>query len=185
MWNRIRQFCRAVVAKAPDEEEMMMLKSLLADSAINMFLQLTVADQRHSLNVLYTARKLYNEHEKGYQNMDYDLLQRCCILHDIGRGGDMTTMKKTLSVLLDKLCHEWAVQRGEERQAIFGEMLYRYYHHGEISYSMLKTISMENEAEIVKLHHRSQKELQEIAEAGSRWAVSQELKILMKADSLN
>lgn len=185
MWNRIRQFCRAVVAKAPDEAEMMMLKSLLPDSAINMFLQLTVADQRHSLNVLYTAKTVYSDQREQYQKLDYELLQRCCILHDIGRGGDMTTMKKTLSVLMDKLCHEWAVQRGDEHNSFFGEMLYRYYHHGEISCDMLKTIGMVSEAEIVKLHHRPQAELQKMAQNGNHWAESQELKILMEADSLN
>lgn len=182
MFNRIKQFFRAVTAEAPSDNEMEEIKKLVPDKALVSFLQLTIADQRHSLNVYYTARNLAGQHDK---KLDDELLYRCAILHDIGRGGNMTTMKKTLSVLLDKFLHEWSVARGNEANRFLGEMLHRYYHHGEISGAMLRQAGMNREADIVELHHVPMDRLIIMAAEGNQAAGSQELKLLIMADSIN
>lgn len=182
MFNRVKQFVRAIMAVPPSDDEMAEIEKMIPESAVDKFLQLTVADQRHSLNVMYTAEKLASQHDC---HVDASLLQRCALLHDIGRGSDMTTMKKTLSVLMDKFLHAWSVERGDRQHGIFGEMLYRYYHHGEISAKMLRAIGMTREADIVELHHVSVDKLHQMAANDNKVAASKELEILILADSLN
>lgn len=182
MFNRIKQFTKAVMAVAPNDDEMAMIKDLIPQEAVDRFLQLTVADQRHSLNVMYTAEKLSSQNDC---HVNTKLLRRCALLHDIGRGGDMTTMKKTLSVLMDKFLHKWSVARGDMQHGLFGEMLHRYYHHGEISAEMLREIGLIDEADIVELHHVPADRLRKMSENDNKVAASSELKLLILADSLN
>lgn len=182
MFNRVKQFVRAIIAVPPSDDEMAEIEKMIPESAVDKFLQLTVADQRHSLNVLYTARKIAKQYDDC---IDVELLQRCAILHDIGRGGNMTTMKKTLAVLMNKFIHKWSVARGAEQRGFMGEMLYRYYHHGEISANMLRQICMEREADVVELHHVPSEKLMIMAANGNKAAASKELEILILADSLN
>lgn len=182
MFNRIKQFTKAVMAVAPNDDEMAMIKDLIPQEAVDRFLQLTVADQRHSLNVMYTAEKLSSQNDC---HVNTKLLRRCALLHDIGRGSDMTTMKKTLSVLMDKFLHAWSVERGDRQHGFFGEMLYRYYHHGEISAEILRVMGLTREADIVELHHVSIDKLHKMAANDNKVAASKELEILILADSLN
>ena len=67
----------------------------------NYFFAMRVYDQRHVLNVAYTAQKIIEQNQ--YENIDCNLLIRACLLHDIGRTAkDICLMDKVTSVLLGK-----------------------------------------------------------------------------------
>ncbi len=151
MINRIRQFFRGLFAKPPDIKEQNIIKALLSPDAQQAFYNMTRADQRHSLNVLVTATGLVDLEKIGDR---MPLLQRCCLLHDIGRGPDMGVFRKSYAVLFDRFFHDWAVKYGS-RESVnpVREMLFRYYHHPEISCDMLKTMGMEQEGNIISRHH--------------------------------
>lgn len=182
MMKRIKQFLRAIVANGPSEEENKILKKYLTSEAEKYFRKMTIPDQRHVLNVFYTANELQKNKKMPVDNF---LLNRCCLLHDIGRGRKMTTFCKTLSVILDKLCHQWAVERGNNKNKFLGDMLYHYYHHAELSADILRSIGMEKEASIVELHHHDEEKLKKLYQQGNKAAGSNVLKFLKEADDLN
>ena len=182
MMKRIKQFSRALVAKGPSEDENKILKKYLTLEAEKYFRSMTIPDQRHVLNVFYTANELQKNKKLPVDNF---LLNRCCLLHDIGRGRKMTTFCKTFSVILDKLCHRWAVRRGDSKEKFLGDMFYHYYHHAELSATILRNIGMKEEASIVELHHHDEEKLKEMYQQGNKIAGSNELKILKEADDLN
>ncbi len=151
MTNRIKQFFRGLFAKPPDTEEQNIIKDLLSPEAQQAFYHMTKADQRHSLNVLATASSLADQNEIGG---GMPLLQRCCLLHDIGRGPDMGVFRKSYAVLFDRFFHDWAVKYGSRTSSNpLREMLFRYYRHPEISCDMLRNMGMEQEGNIISRHH--------------------------------
>ncbi len=176
MSNRVRQFIRGIMAKGPDNKERQMIDELLEPRARQVFFSMNVADQRHSLNVLYTALKFAQNEDK---HIDLDFLKRCCLLHDVGRGDKMGCFRKSYAVLLDKLFHEWAIKIGGSINTNpLNEIMYRYYHHAEISSDILKNMGMEREANIVLRHHSGEKT--DLAADEMRI-----LEILMMADEIN
>ncbi len=159
MLYRIRQFTRGILAKGPDKTEKTLIEELLAVEGQKLFYNMNIADQRHCLNVLYTAWQLVEAGELGtFWSRDSEagkLLSRCCLLHDVGRGKAMGPIRKTWAVLMDKLFPIWSRQHGRcnSRSYVRG-LLYRYYHHGEISSDLLLPLGMSREAAIVALHHK-------------------------------
>ena len=100
MIKRIRQFWRAIKAKLTVEDKVFIDK-YLNDEEQKLFFAMRVYDQRHVLNVAYTAQKIIEQ--KQYENVDYNLLIRACLLHDVGRTAkDICLMDKVTSVLLGK-----------------------------------------------------------------------------------
>lgn len=176
MRSRIVQFFRGILANPPDHKEQNMINDLLPPNAQQAFYSMTTADQRHTLNVLADARRIA---AASHFDGDMDLLGRCCLLHDIGRGPQMDSFKKSYAVLFDKIFPRWARQNGQApSHNPLKEMLYRYYQHPKISHDILKEIGMEQEARIVLQHH-----------SGDEGSLSAEeariLAILMQADEIN
>ena len=101
MIKRIRQFWRAIKAKLTVEDEVFIDK-YLNDEEQKLFFAMQVYDQRHVLNVAHTAKKIIEQNQ--YENIDYNLLIRACLLHDVGRTAkDICLMDKVTSVLLGKI----------------------------------------------------------------------------------
>ena len=178
MLKRVIQFFKGVLAKGPDKEEQNTINDLLSPEAQQAFYQMTVADQRHTLNVMKTAVEIA-EKQGVAGSFDMDFLKRCCLLHDIGRGPKMNSIRKSYGVLLDKFCHGWSLENSQKpSDSYFKDIMYRYYNHPEIGCSELMKLGMIHEADIVLRHH-SGKDEELLAH---EQAV---LRILMEADRLN
>lgn len=185
MLYRIKQFIRGFCAKKPTAEEMQFINLWLPPKGRKLFAAMNTADQRHSLNVLYTAkqnleRDYQREADADYtQSYSFVLLARCCLLHDIGRGHFMGPIRKSIAVLLDKIFPIWARQHGRyASESYIGGLLHRYYHHAELSAELLQKNGFLTEARIVALHHKK----------GSGWLNEEErkvLELLREADGMN
>ncbi len=170
------QFFRGIFAQGPDINEQNMINDLLPPKAQQAFYSMTLADQRHSLNVLESALQLVQD-ESQYDSIA--LLKRCCLLHDIGRGPHMGSFKKALAVLMDKFFHGWAQKQGQVAGGEFyKDILYRYYNHPQISSEMLQAMGMEQEANIVLRHHNGDTSTLSDLEITV-------LRLLMQADEIN
>lgn len=76
-----------------------------------------VYDQRHVLNVAYTAQKIIEQNQ--YENIDCNLLIRACLLHDVGRTAkDICLMDKVTSVLLGKFLPQKSKQWASEAEKL-------------------------------------------------------------------
>lgn len=173
--GRVGQFLRAVRARVT-AEDLGFMASHLPEPARALFLAMHKADQRHALNVAYTALELSEER----QGIDREFLLRCCLLHDVGRvRGTMDVWGKVWGVLAEKLLSQ-AVRRWLEKEKAEhfwqrpGLALYVYRCHAEIGAGKLEALGLLEEAELVRLHHRPETALDR-----------EELKILKRADALN
>lgn len=177
MIERVRQFWRAINAKLTDEDYKY-IRSKLSDKEQNLFFAMRIYDQRHVLNVAHTALKL----SKQYKYVDINLLERACLLHDVGRTAkDICLMDKVIAVLLHKflphLAKGLAQQCNSESKSFWQERkhaLFIYEHHAQIGAEKLEVIGLNDIAKIIKYHHDK-----------SHIDDCIELKILQQADSLN
>lgn len=177
MFYRIKQFVAGVMAQGPDREESMRIEKILPLKARELFYGMNRGDQRHSLKVMYTAEALWDSSQDNEEKRD--LLLRCCLLHDIGRGKQMGPIRKTCAVILDKIHPIWSRRYGRcDSQSYIRGLLYRYYHHGELSGEMLMDIGMVSEAKVAARHHKK-------SAAGLTDGEAQVWKILRQADSVN
>lgn len=159
MFYRIKQFVKGIFAKAPNAQEKLLVDKILPEKARRLFYNMNRADQRHSLQVMYTAEQIWHSSQEDDENDEpLELLRRCCLLHDVGRGRKMGSIRKSWAVILDKVHPIWSRRHGrcDSRSYVRG-LLYRYYHHGEISGEMLMSIGLAQEARIVALHHKKSK----------------------------
>ena len=182
MIGRIQQFARAIVAKSPSKAEQEMLSDILSVEAQRLFLAMSVADQRHSLRVWETAQSLLDDREdpgmKPLNQQQIGLLQRCSLLHDIGRGSAMGPIRKSFGVLLHKFCPLWGQGQTGANQGYFAQIAYRYYQHPCIGSEMLRSLGMTEEAAIIKLHHS-------VGPNQLSQEQKQVLTLLQQADSMN
>ena len=80
---------------------------------------------------------------------------------------------------MDKIHPIWSRRYGRcDSQSYIRGLLYRYYHHGELSGEMLMDIGMVSEAKVAARHHKK-------SAAGLTEAEAQVWKILRQADSVN
>ena len=179
MFRRVKQFFSAILAKVNADDEVF-LTDYLTIAEQKMFRQLTVPDQRHSLNVAYTAQQLAGRSPR----LRLRLLIRAALLHDVGRAQhNLSTANKILAVLLSATFPYFALQWAEsdERPSNFSvierfhQSLFIYYHHGEIGARRLQELGSELEIiQMVARHHQL---------AASDDAA--ELVILRQADQMN
>lgn len=178
MIQRIKQFYRAVTAHI-NNEDLKFINTYLNKNEQNLFFSMHVYDQRHVLNVAYTAQNLIR-FDRGSVNKR--LLIKSCLLHDTGRTAkDISLWDKVFAVLLDKylskIAHKIAKYNNNPDRSFFDKRrhaLFIYYNHAYISGEKLQNIGLCEIAEIVKYHH-----------SPPRAGDCQELIILRKADSLN
>lgn len=175
MSKRIKQVVSALTAhiSLADRE---FVKQYLDQKEANFFWQMNLPDQRHALNVAYTALELAADNE----DVDQTLLLKCALLHDIGKvKGDVSTADKIITVILDTLIPRWAKSWGRlgrgGKVANLRHAMYIYYHHAARGAAMLKDAGISGQVtEIVARHH-------EAPSAGE----PPELRLLRTADSLN
>lgn len=97
MKQRIIQFWRAVNASLNDKD-IAFVNRYLNEKEQKLFFAMRIYDQRHALNVSYTACDLMKN-----RHVDEKLLLKACLLHDVGRTKrDICLLDKVFAVLLDK-----------------------------------------------------------------------------------
>lgn len=183
MIGRVKQFWRALRAKITDSDRVFISKYLNAKEQ-GLFFAMQIFDQRHALNVAYTAKLI--QKEQSIKNIDEFLLIKACLLHDIARTKkDICLGDKVINVLITKFASQksknWAENAkylSKIKQKSFWQRrkyaLYLYYYHAQIGADMLAEIGLDKVSQIVRYHH-----------ANLKSNISQELKILRQADNLN
>ena len=183
MWQRIIQFWRAINAKIKFEDKVFIQKHL-NEQEQDLFFAMRIYDQRHVLNVAYTAQKIIKtEH---ILDIDKTLLIKACLLHDIGRKAqDVCLFDKVINVLLAKFLPQKSKQWSEKAQilqSVFPRSFWQrrrfamfvYYNHAQLGAKKLETIGLVEIANIIKYHHSPFND-----------NMKKELQILCRADSLN
>lgn len=156
MVNRVKQVISALTAKIIPDDKLFVSHYLTADEQV-LFWGMNLPDQRHVLNVAYTALKLAKEH----QNIDRKLLVKCALLHDVGKiKGDVSTMDKIMTVMGHHLAPRWAKQWGRlgrgGRFRNIRHAFYIYFHHAHRSATMLQAIgACPRMLEIIAKHHEA------------------------------
>lgn len=173
MMKRIRQFFHAVFANVAAEDRAF-LEEKLNRGQQALFFGMSVPDQCHALRTAQTAISLAGNAEG---KVDFPLLTRCALLHDIGRrDGEFGIFWKCFAVLFADLFPSQAQEYGDGAHG--DGVLYRkmrvYYHHAEIGAAMLLREGFAAEAEIVRRHHKAPAEDD-----------PPELRILRMADEMN
>ena len=160
MFRRIQQFIRAVTATVDANDGRFLAKHLTVAEQ-GLFQQMTVPDQRHALNVAYTAQQL----AKKFPGLRLRLLMRAALLHDVGRTQfNLSTVDKVFAVLFSvafpKFSQRWAKPKTPRHNfstvARFQHVLFVYYHHGKIGARRLQNLGVETELiEMVAKHHQT------------------------------
>ncbi|MBU2702630.1 putative nucleotidyltransferase with HDIG domain [Sporomusaceae bacterium BoRhaA] len=179
MFKRVKQFLRALTAKI-DQADEDFLSHYLTTTEQALFQQMTLPDRRHSLNVAYCAQQLM----KPMMHSKQRLLVRSALLHDIGRAEkNLSTAMKVMAVLFSaafpNFSRRWSETKGTKYikydLANFRQVLFVYYHHGEMGACRLQKLGAEPEIiELVAKHH-------DLPAADD----SPELVILRQADQMN
>ena len=108
MWNRIRQVISALTAVI-EPQDRRFIEAHLEKEEQKLFWQMNLPDQRHVLNVAYTALQL----SKAHLHIKHELLVKCALLHDVGKiKGDVSTLDKIITVLAHNLFPAWAKRWG-------------------------------------------------------------------------
>lgn len=155
LWRRIHQFYTAVQA-AVRAEDKVFLKKYLSEQEQVLFAEMGLPEQRHCLDVAYTAIQLAS----GLPGIDNGLLLRCALLHDVGKKkGDIPVLYKVLTVLANhffpRKSRELARQSVADERRDFRHALYIYYYHGELGREKLLAMHLSELAEIVGKHHKA------------------------------
>lgn len=154
MLNRVKQVWSALTARVTPADQAFVAAHLNAREQA-LFQDMAVPDQRHSLNVAYTALKLAADQPAA----DKALLAKCALLHDVGKKrGDVSTLDKILTVVVFGL---WP--RGAEKIAAPGRggtvqnirhAFYIYRHHAARSAALVRQAgSAPPVAAIISRHH--------------------------------
>ncbi len=175
MNKRVKQVVAALTARI-EERDQIFIDKYLSKAEAAFFEQMNLPDQRHALNVAYTALALVADQK----HIDQDLLVKCAILHDVGKvKGDVSTADKIITVILDTFMPQWAKSWGREGRggkiANLRHAVYIYYNHAARGSAMLAAAGMPlSITEIIARHHEAP-------------AVGEppELTLLRAADNLN
>lgn len=175
MLNRINQVISALTAKITEQDEVFLAEHLNAREQ-KLFWQMNLPDQRHALNVTYTALKL----AQNKAGLNLTVLTKGALLHDVGKvRGDVSTLDKIATVIAHKLFPGWAKSWGKmgrgSKLANVRHAFYIYFNHASRSAAMLKQIGANPlVTDIVGKHHKAPAE-----------SDPPELIILRAADNMN
>lgn len=173
--SRVKQVISALTAHIEETDRNFVAEYLTCEEQ-KLFWSMNLPDQRHALNVAYTARELV----LARYDINLELLTKAALLHDVGKvKGDVSTFDKIITVLADKIAPTWARQwgamgRGSKLDNV-KHAFYIYFHHAERSAE--KLIALKTSAKLVAIvawHHQ-----REVSGDPA------ELKILKHADDLN
>lgn len=175
MLKRVKQVVAAVTAEITPEDELF-VRRYLNKKEQTLFWGMNLPDQRHVLNVAYTALQLVENKE----NINKDLLITCALLHDVGKiKGDVSTIDKIITVIGHKVSPGWAQKWGRlgrgNKFKNLRHAFYIYFHHAQRSASMLQEIGVKPQVvDIVAKHHKAPADHDPL-----------ELVFLRKSDDLN
>jgi putative nucleotidyltransferase with HDIG domain len=173
--KRVKQVIAALTARITKQDRAFVARYLVPAEA-GLFWQMNLPDQRHALNVAYTARDLAAREA----NVNQELLIRCALLHDVGKiKGDVSTADKIITVILDKIAPAWVRRWGRSgrggKVANLRHAVYIYYHHAARGAAMLQAAGVAEEiTAIVARHHETPAD-----------GEPPELRLLREADNLN
>lgn len=142
----------------------------------SLFYGMNLPDQRHALNVTYSALAL----AKARSGVNTELLVKSALLHDVGKmRGDVSTLDKILTVIAHKLAPVWAKGWGRHgrgtKLANLRHAVHIYFHHPERSAELLASIDAAQDViGIVRRHHEAQQDDEPV-----------ELTILRQADDMH
>lgn len=175
MLKRVKQVVAAVTAEITPEDRLF-VNQYLNTKEQTLFWGMNLPDQRHVLNVAYTALQLTVNQE----NIDENLLITCALLHDVGKvKGDVSTMDKIMTVIGHKVSPLWAQKWGRlgrgNKLKNLRHAFYIYFHHAQRSANMLQEIGTKPQVvDIVAKHHKTPADQDPL-----------ELVLLRKSDDLN
>lgn len=157
MLKRVKQVVKALTAAITAADREFVSRELLPAEQ-QLFWSMNKPDQRHALDVAYTALRL----AEGRSDINQQLLIQCALLHDVGKvKGDVSTFDKIAAVIAHKAAPHWAKRwakagRGS-RVANLRHAFHTYFHHAERSAEFLQQ-SGSNAAvvAIVRRHHQAE-----------------------------
>lgn len=154
MITRVRQVVSAFTARISQADKDFVAAHLNPPEQA-LFWGMNLPDQRHALNVAYTAGRLAG----GNDRIDCRLLTKCALLHDVGKVyGDVSTADKIITVIAHRLAPHWAKRwgrpgRGNKLQNL-RHAFYVYFHHPARSAALLQQAGTAAAiADIVAKHH--------------------------------
>lgn len=156
MLNRVKQVLSAITAKITVNDRKFVAENLNQEEQ-KLFWGMNLPDQRHALNVAYTALNL----AQNDSNINLGILKKCALLHDVGKvKGDVSTMDKIITVLAHKIAGKHAKQWGRpgkgSKLANLRHAVYIYFNHSERSAAMLQAIDeCPLVIEIADKHHKA------------------------------
>jgi putative nucleotidyltransferase with HDIG domain len=175
MIHRVKQVISALTAHILPQDRIFVNQQLNKEEQ-SLFWKMNLPDQRHALNVAYTARRMAEE----MPGCDRALVLKCALLHDVGKmRGDVSTIDKVITVLAHYICPNWAkhwgrLGRGSRLQNL-RHAFFIYFHHPERSAALLLAIHSDSVvADIVRRHHEAPAEND-----------PPELSVLQEADNLH
>lgn len=134
----------------------MFVKKQLTSLEAVLFWRMNVPDQRHALNVAYTAGRLAEN-----QPLDRCVLIKAALLHDVGKErGDVSTWDKIITVLADAAlpaqARRWGrLGRGGKLDNL-RHAFYIYFHHAARSAALLEETGTDFAViELVRRHHEA------------------------------
>jgi putative nucleotidyltransferase with HDIG domain len=167
IFKRVRQFYRALTADISIEDEKYLMMHLNRQEQ-ELFMQMGLIDQFHSLNVAYTIERFIIQ---GKEGIDREFLIRCALLHDIGKiNYKASVWDKVFAVLVTTFFPRLA----DELELKGNQSIHIYRNHAELGGQKLQKMGLFNEAKIIARHH-----------SPPRADDSKELKILRLADEEN
>lgn len=96
--HRIGQFKNALLAKV-NKEEISEISQYLDAEEISLFLSMSIIDQRHSLDVFHTSKKVILD----YPEANTPLTFKAVLLHDVGKSKfDLSLLDRVLATLPKK-----------------------------------------------------------------------------------
>ena len=176
MFTRVKQLFAALTASI-SQQDRTFVNLYLSSKEQKLFWAMNLPDQRHVLNVAYTALHLAKQQK---HHVDVVLLVRCALLHDVGRvKGDISTIDKIITVIGDYLFSNWMRKWGKQGRggkiSNLRHAFYVYFHHAAISAAMLRAIDESPEVvNIIAKHHKAPAENDPL-----------ELMLLRKSDNMH
>lgn len=154
MFSRVKQVISAITASISRADQDFVNRYLQAGEQ-ELFWGMSLAEQRHALNVTYTALGF-----SGQVAVDVYRLIRSALLHDVGkRRGDLNMAAKIIAVLAHTCAPVWAETWGRQGHGPFPANMrhafYIYFNHAEQGAMLLETAGTEPEiVEIIRRHHK-------------------------------
>lgn len=144
MLIRLRQFKDAVFARV-SENDYTFLADHLTKPEHEMFLELPVYDQRHSLDVAYRLM------ERGAAIN----VVRAGLLHDIGKARcpELTIMRRSVCVMLEAAAPRLAAKKAERGNGKLGQALFVHRFHSELGARVLSKLEGTEERIVWLVRH--------------------------------